>query len=120
MRWTQDQYEAYIVSKGRHPEDMEQPDAGPESRLQAKCERWLREKGFPYVHDRSRKKNKSGIPDLICFLPEGRCVIVELKAKGGRLSKEQVHMLRMLKFLKHEVYEVRSFKAFIQIMEDKP
>lgn len=121
-RWSQERFEAYIAKSakwrgGDSLNDTEQPDSGKEARLQLKCERWLRDHGYPYVHDRSRKKNRRGIPDLICFLPEGRVVVVELKAKDGRLSFEQTQTLRMLKYLKHEVHEVRSFKRFLQIME---
>jgi phage terminase large subunit-like protein len=116
MRWSQDKYEEYIVKRGRHPEDADKPDSGRESRLQAKCEKWLRDHGYYYVHDRSRKKNVAGIPDLICFLPEGRVVVVELKAKEGKPSKEQIHTLRMLKYHKHEVYVVRSYKKFLEIV----
>lgn len=121
-RMTQAQFESYLARSakwrgGEALNDTEQPDPGKEARLQRKCERWLRDHGYPYVHDRSRKKNARGIPDLICFLPEGRCVIVELKAKGGRLSPEQTQTLRMLKYLKHEVFEVRSYKRFLEIVD---
>jgi RecB family endonuclease NucS len=117
-RWTQEQYEAYIVAKGRHPEDVDKPDSGKESRLQSKCEKWLKQHGFPFVHDRSRKKNTRGIPDLICFLPEGRTVIIELKAERGKPTPEQTQMLRMLKYLKHEVYIIRAYKRFIEVMKE--
>ena len=120
MRWTREQFEEYIVKRSKWSMDAldpTKPDPGKEARLQKKCEKWLKSHGYPYFHDRSRKRNKAGLPDLICFLPEGRTVIIELKAKGGRLSKEQQHTIRMLKYLKHEVYEVRSYKRFLQIME---
>jgi len=116
MRWTQDQYEEYIVKRGRHPDDFDKPDDGKESRLQARCEKWLRDHGYYFVHDRSRKKNTAGIPDLICFLPEGRVVVIELKAKEGRPTKEQTHMLRLLKYHKHEVYLIRAYKRFLEVM----
>ena len=80
-RWTENQYQDYIVKRNSkapgQPTIDDPPDSGRESRLQAKCELWLKERGFPYFHDRSRKKNKAGIPDLICFLPEGRVVVIE-------------------------------------------
>ncbi|MFH1953151.1 MAG: VRR-NUC domain-containing protein [Pseudomonadota bacterium] len=119
MRWTQSQFENYILKRNKWQGDLlqpETPDPGKEEKLQSKCESWLKDHGYPYFHDRSRKKNQAGIPDLICFLPEGRCVIIELKAKEGRLTKEQQQILKMLKWLKHEVYEVRSFKRFLEVM----
>ena len=123
MRWSQEQFEDYLVRRRKWQPDglvpgKHEPDPGKEARLQRKCERWLKDHGYPYFHDRSRKENKAGLPDLICFLPEGRTVIIELKAKGGRLSPEQVHTLRMLKYLKHEVYEIRSFKKFLEVMNN--
>lgn len=97
------------------------PDEGKEARLQGKCEKWLKDRGYCYVHDRSKKMNKRGeILDLYCFLPEGRVVIMELKSKDGGMSPEQRQTYRMLKYLKHEVYEVRSFKQFLQIMQGLP
>lgn len=119
MKISQAQFEQILTRRQKWPGDIldpEKPDSGWEQTLQRKCEQWLRDHGYPYIHDRSRKKNKRGIPDLICFLPEGRVVVVELKAKGGRMSPEQTQMLRMLKYLKHEVFEVRSFKRFVEIV----
>lgn len=121
MRWTQDQFESYIASKGKWPGNTleicpDKPDPGKESRLQAKCEAWMKERGFPCFHDRSRGKNRAGWFDLTCLLPEGRTVFIELKSGSGRPSPEQSNLIRQAKYLKHEVYEVRSFKRFIEIV----
>lgn len=125
-RWTPTQYEEYLRTRSTFQGNQDpwkllsmKADDGKESRLQSRCEAWLKQKGYPYFHDRSRGKNQPGMLDLICFLPEGRTVIIELKAKGGRLSKEQLQTMRMLKYLKHEVYEVRSWKAFMGVMENE-
>ena len=92
-------------------------DQGPESDLQRKAEAWLNERGYPYLHDRSRRKNKRGkILDLHIYLPKGRHVVVEFKAKGNKMSDEQKETYRKILFLGHEIYEVRSFKKFISIM----
>ena len=119
-RWTENQYLDYIVKRNSKPPGQptidDPPDSGRESRLQAKCELWLKERGFPYFHDRSWKKNKKGWFDLTCLLPEGRTVFLELKSKDGRRSPEQTELRKMAKFLKHEVYEVRSYKHFTYIM----
>lgn len=34
-------------------------------------------------------QGRSGAPDLWCFFPKGKLVIVESKASDGRLSKQQ-------------------------------
>ena len=118
MRWTEEQLAEY---QSRNYKTMpHEADEGPESELQKKCERWLRENGFPYFHDRSRGKNKRGIPDLICFLGEGRVVVIELKAKSGRMSEEQKETMMRLKYLGHEVHEVRSYKRFLYLVANGP
>ena len=102
-------------------EEREIPDPGPESDLQGKAEEWLNERGYPFIHDRSRGKNKRGnILDLHIYLPEGRHVVIELKAKGKTMTDEQKDTYRKILFLGHEIYEVRSFKKFLEIMEGKP
>ncbi|MBW1678343.1 MAG: VRR-NUC domain-containing protein [Deltaproteobacteria bacterium] len=120
MRWTREQLEDYLTRRRQSPADDHEADPGPESRLQAKCERWLRDRGYPYIHDRSRGRNRPGIPDLICFLPAGRVVLIELKSKRGRLTPDQVKMRQALMYLGHEIYEVRSYKRFVEIMLSCP
>lgn len=93
-----------------------EPDEGRESGLQSKCEKWLKKRGYPFFHDKSRGKNKAGWFDLTCLLPEGRVVFIELKSGKGRKSPEQAQLHRMAKYLKHEVWEVRSYKYFLHIM----
>ena len=102
-------------------EISEIPDPGPESELQRKAEEWLTERGYPFIHDRSRRKNKRGkILDLHIYLSQGRHVVIELKAKGKTMTDEQRETYRKILFLGHEIYEVRSFKRFLEIMEGKP
>jgi len=104
-----------------HREISEIPDPGPESDLQRKAEEWLNERGYPFIHDRSRRKNKRGkILDLYIYLPAGRHVIVEFKVGGRPMTDEQKETYRKLLFLGHEIYEVRSYKRFLEIMEGKP
>jgi len=120
MRWTEEQYQEYTL---RRPHIASQPvdaDDGPESELQRKCEKWLRENGFPYHHDRSRGKNKAGWFDLVALLPEGRAVFIEFKAAKGKLRPEQQDLIRMAKYLKHEVHEVRSYKRFLYLVTNSP
>jgi hypothetical protein len=105
--------------KPYHPETME-TDEGLESDLQRKCNEWLDARGYPYIHDRSRKKNRKGkILDLHIYLPAGRHVVIELKVKGNKMSPEQLETFRKIQFLEHEIYQVKSFKRFLEIMEVK-
>ena len=105
-----------VKMRGENPDLDDHPDHGPESRLQSRCEKWLRNHGYKYIHDRSRKKNQPGIPDLICFLPEGRVVCIELKSQKGELRKEQAEWKRILKYLKHEYHTVKSYKRFLEVV----
>ena len=95
-------------------------DQGPESDLQRKEEDWLNERGYPFIHDRSRRKNKRGkILDLHIYLPEGRHVVIENKVSGRPMTDEQRETYRKILFLGHEIYEVRSYRRFLEIMEAK-
>jgi len=117
-RWTQEQLDEFNVRRGSWVDpDKDLPDPGPESKLQAKCLKYCKEKGYPVWHDWSRKANVAGFPDLMIFLPEARFVLIELKAASGRLRKEQQALHRNLMFLGHIVHVVRSYKRFIEIME---
>ena len=120
--WYDDYMEQYRQAMEVEPypdDDPEVPDTGPEKALQAKCFHYLQDHGYPVYHDWSRKKNKAGWPDLFCFLPGGRVELIELKAAGGKLRKEQQNLKRELMYLGHRVHTVKSYKRFIQIMEGK-
>jgi len=126
LRWTESQVESHlegykIKMKGsnRHVEE-ETPDEGPEIALQRKCEAWLKERGYPFVHDLSRKKNKAGnILDLHIYLPKGRHVVIEIKARGKKMTPEQIETFKKIMFLGHEIHEVRSFRRFLEIMAEE-
>jgi hypothetical protein len=51
----------------------------------------------------------------VLALPGGRAVFLELKSESGKLRNEQKQLQRMFLFLKHEWYQVRSFKRFLEI-----
>lgn len=100
------------------PDDT--PDDGPESTLQADCEKWLKERGWVFVHVRDARGCRKGILDLIVAAPEGRTVWLELKSRGGRLTKEQKLEIMMLQHLRHEVHKnVRSFRRFVACMTER-
>lgn len=121
MRWTQDQYDNYLAQArgpfARQTVEIEEPDTGPERKLQERIETYLKQEGFYFFHDRSRGANKAGQPDLVVALYEGRVLWLELKSKHGRLSPEQIMTRRMLLALGQEFYEIRSFKVFLNIIQ---
>lgn len=119
MNWTEDQLTAYMAQRqaNRQPNgSVDTPDAGPESRLQARCLQYCRERGWPVWHDWSRKRNNPGWPDLIVFQPDGVVKLVELKAAGGKLRKEQEFLRRQFMFLGHTIDVVRSFRRFVEVV----
>jgi peptide methionine sulfoxide reductase MsrB len=121
MRWTEDQLNEYLAkSKATAMKSMEDetPDPGIERSLQTKCEMYCRGHGWPVFHDRSRKKNQPGWPDLFVFQPN-RVVLVELKNSAGKLRKEQIELRKVLNWLGHTVHVVRSFAGFIKVLEGK-
>ena len=123
---TEADLEAYLAKAKRgfkepfHIDTEETPDEGPESRLQIKAQNWMDDHGFPWLHDRSRGKNKPGqFLDLYCFLKDGRVEIFEFK-KNKRENradrKKQRETIQRLLFLKHRVHVVTSYKRFLEIV----
>lgn len=55
---------------------------------------WLDMKGIPYIHAQNHKKStiKIGWPDYT-ILYQGRAICIEMKAKGGKCSEEQLKTL---------------------------
>ena len=116
MRWTKNDLTAYMLSRQKQVDVDDKPDPGPESKLQAKCEAYCKSNGWPCFHDRSRKSNQPGWPNLMIFMDNGRVELIELKAAGGKLRAEQQQLHRNLMFLGHRVHVVKSFKRFLEIM----
>jgi len=94
------------------------PDKGRESKLQAKIIKWALDKGYPVFHDRSRKKNVPGWPDLTICLPEGIVLFLELKSAKGVMRPEQKHIRQQMVFLGHHHFVVKSYKGFLSIIMD--
>ena len=125
MRWTEDQAKQYMAeymaSLGfcKPPGSTTQEDKadeGPESKLLAKIIKWANEKGFPVFHDRSRKKNVPGWPDITLCLPEGKVLFLELKSAKGVMRKEQKQIKQQMIYLRHYHYVVKSYKRFQEII----
>lgn len=116
--WTEERYHEYMQKFNKPPASpCQDKDEGPESDLQVKCEKWCKDHGYPYLHDRSIKKNPPGMfLDLYIFMAQARVVICELKVANNKMSPEQVDTYRKLLFLGHEVHEVRSYKRFLEIV----
>lgn len=123
MRFTPEQYAEYLEKRARmgvksNNSDLPIPEAdpGPENGLQSKIERYCREHGFPYWHDRSRGCNEAGFPDCVICLPAGRVLFLEFKSRTGRLTTDQQKWKLMLERLSHDWHEVRSYRRFLEIV----
>ena len=107
------------------------PSGPPESAIQSAVEQYLRLHGIRFIHIPDcvlrlcspisriplwHKKEISqalkGIPDILAFMDD-RCLLLELKRKGGRLRQPQK---AWLKGLKHHV--VDNLTDAVQIIND--
>lgn len=59
----------------------------------------------------------NGIPDRLIITNDGRCIFVELKADGGRLSAVQEAVHYNLRSMKQEVYVLWSFEDVDILMD---
>ena len=98
-------------------------DEGPESKLQSKIVQWAKDWGHPILSFRQSKQVKGiippGWPDICLILHARRVVFIELKSQKGRLSPEQKMMRLQFMSHGHEIYEVRSYKAFLKVVNPK-
>ena len=115
MRWSEKQIDDYL-NRGKEDE--------PESTLQKKITQWCRDRSYPCLSFRQSKKAQGfltpGWPDLTITLEGSRTLFIELKRKkGGYLSDKQKGMALMLKMLGHEWYQVKTWKRFMEIIEEE-
>jgi len=117
LRYTQEEVDAFNARrKGNLAMYHTDSDPGPESDLQDRIETWCRDNGFPFFHDRSRKCNEPGFPDLVIALRGGRTLWIELKSRNGKMRKEQEAWRLKLLHLSHEHHVIRSFKRFLEVI----
>jgi hypothetical protein len=124
VSWTEDQLAAYMAKMNQlarvASQENDVPDEGLEGGLLNRCIQFCRERGWPVWHDRSRKVNEAGWPDLFIFKPEGQMILIELKSANGRLRKEQQRLRLQLNWLGYTVHVVKSFKKFIDVVKSQP
>ena len=94
-------------------------DPGPENELASKIVAHAKGKGWPclYMKPIEALKYLAIWLDITLALPGGRMVILELKERRGTLKEKQRLLFNMLKALGQEVYKVKSFKRYLQIVE---
>jgi len=119
MRWTQEKLLEYQARNKAFKHNITADD-GKECELDTKIAKYCKEQGYYAFHDYSKGKNKPGHLDFVIALPNGRTVWIENKSKEGKLSEAQKLNMVLLAGLGHEVYECRSFKRFLEIINAKP
>ena len=126
-RWSEDEYSEYMAKRERVMPRLkyhdlagaDEPDEGPESKLQGKIVRWAKEWGKPCLSFPRTRKVQSFLPEGwpdVCLILKDRVLFLELKAKRGRMSEEQKQMRLQFMALGHEIHELRSYKRFLEIV----
>lgn len=60
----------------------------------------------------------NGVPDRIVFFADGRVAFVELKAEGGRPTKQQVVQMRRLRDLGQTVYLSVGIRGIVRFFRE--
>ena len=102
----------------RQHEDEGARWTGSEKELQALVERLLQLNGWMYFHmpGVAARGNPCGWPDLICFGPRGRVLLIELKNSKGKMSATQHRRFVRLEQLGHHVHVCRSVSAVRRVI----
>jgi hypothetical protein len=88
-----------------------------EADTQKICETELFRRKIAFIHLSPKAREKKGWPDLT-FVLMGVPIACELKSSLGKLSKEQIEMLTMMKANGWHVYLIREAKHFISVLND--
>lgn len=75
---------------------------GPEAKIEAYLVRRCKQLGW--ICDKFSSPNKRGVPDRILFIPFNRCVLVEIKAEGKKLTKLQQYDHKKRRELSFTIY----------------
>lgn len=123
-RWSEAQLKEYQTRKMLRnayflPDQPMDEGEEIEKTLQTKCERFLKDHGYPFLSFKQSKHVQrlipAGYPDLTIVLPKA-VVFIELKSKKGRRSDDQKEMALIFYHLGHEIHEVRTYKRFLEII----
>lgn len=73
---------------------------------------------WKYIHGRTDHKStiQVGAPDFVIFLPDSKVLCVECKAKGGKLSADQLAWKKEMSMLGQTIHVVRSFDEFLKLV----
>lgn len=100
-----------------NPAERETGKGGLHEQIMEFCDaQWPR---WKFIHSRTDQKStvEVGSHDFTIFLPNGKTLCVECKAKGGKLSNEQLAWAKELSMLGHGVHVVFSLEEFKKVVE---
>lgn len=109
------------VFERRKLQDAFKPQCGEaverEIPLHNKIIKWLDSQSPRWKYIRARPDMKStiavGSNDFTIFAPMGRTICIEVKARGGKLSNDQLAWAKEMSMLGHTVHTVWSFEEFL-------
>ena len=86
-----------------------------ESQIHQALSKWLDSEKLLYIHSRTDKRTSQtlGDPDY-CIVHCGRCIFIELKVTGNKLSVAQVERIADLRANGNEVHVCYSLEAAIE------
>ncbi len=101
-------------------DDGEPAKEGKESDLHYKIIDHCKMMGWIYFHGSMahRAMRTVGEPDFTILANRGRVFFFECKTRIGKLSPEQRGMQIWAEKLEHQIYVVRSFREFIDVVSD--
>lgn len=107
-------YEARRAKPALRPADAEPNESDLHAKIFNECRRrgWI-----PFHGAMSERTHRTlGEPDFTILADSGRSLMVECKARDGKLSLEQHAMIVHAKKLGHEIHVVWSFNQFLNLI----
>ena len=92
----------------------------PEGKIQSSINKYLSSIGYIVVKNMAVSLN--GWPDVSCYGPYGKTFMIEVKAKGGRLSRIQQYRIANLQGMGHQVFitdDLKTFKGELKTWEQQ-
>jgi len=120
MGWTKEQWLRYETSRAPkkpfNPEGAAPLEIPLHNRIIKHCNeqfpRWV------YLHANPAAKStiRKGAADFTIFLPPGRVLCVECKARDGKLSQDQLIFIKEMEMVGTKVHVVDSFDEFLKLL----
>lgn len=115
VRWTDLEVAAYEAAQRVKKLPREAPAVADERELHASILSECRKRGWICLHGSMahRTARTIGEPDFVILADAGRALLVEAKAKGGKLSEAQRNLHAWSAKLGHKVHVVRNLEEFL-------